>query len=194
MLLLSELILFFSLGLWNIFWLHGLLIVLIISYILSKLLTIAWIYISVLFGRTSCKFVLSTTSKPSLTSGSRISQRGFANPRGVRQPIIWQILAENSMKMKEIRPRGRRYDVWDVKSTSSKSHIKAQSVEEINSAAMLAAKRSVGVTPEMNLREHVTCMPSPMLIRLPTLALKPRGDVTRDISGPTKRTFVLQKL
>ena len=31
-------------------------------------------------------------------------------------------------------------------------------VEENGSAAMLAAKRSAGVTPEMNLRECVTCM------------------------------------
>ena len=29
------------------------------------------------------------------------------------------------------------------------------------SAAMLATKRSAGVTPEVNLRERVTCMPSP---------------------------------
>ena len=70
-------------------------------------------------------------------------------------------------------------------------------MEEINSAAMLAAKRSVGVTPEMNLREHVTCMPSPMLIRLPTLALKPRGDVTRspkqEYKWPHKKGLILKK-
>ena len=124
---------------------------------------------------------------PGFLEGGLPTREGFANL------LFGKFLAENSMKMKEIGPRGRRGDVWDVKSTSSKSHIKTQSVEEINSAAMLAVKRSVGVTPEMNLREHVTCMPSPMLIRLPILALKPRGDVTRDISGPTKRTFVLQK-
>ena len=34
-------------------------------------------------------------------------------------------------------------------------------VEEIGLAAMLAAKRSAGVTPEVNLRECVTCMPLP---------------------------------
>ena len=34
-------------------------------------------------------------------------------------------------------------------------------VEENGSAAMLAAKRSAGVTPEVNLGEHVTCMPPP---------------------------------
>ena len=34
-------------------------------------------------------------------------------------------------------------------------------VEEIGSAVMLAAKRSAGVTPEVNLREHVTFLPLP---------------------------------
>ena len=32
-------------------------------------------------------------------------------------------------------------------------------VEENGSAVMLAAKRSVGVTPKVSLREHVTCTP-----------------------------------
>ena len=39
------------------------------------------------------------------------------------------------------------------------------------STAMLAAKRSAGVEPEVNLREHVM----QARIRLPTLALKPRS-------------------
>ena len=34
-------------------------------------------------------------------------------------------------------------------------------VEEIGSAAMLAAKRSAGVAPEVNVREHVTHTPLP---------------------------------
>ena len=34
-------------------------------------------------------------------------------------------------------------------------------VEEIGSAAMLAAKRLAGITPDVNLRENVTCMPLP---------------------------------
>ena len=34
-------------------------------------------------------------------------------------------------------------------------------VEEISSTAMLAAERLTGVTPELNLRECVTCMPPP---------------------------------
>ena len=47
-------------------------------------------------------------------------------------------------------------------------------VEEIGSAAMLAAKRSSGVKLEVNLREHVTHM-----LLLPSVDLKPRGDITR---------------
>ena len=40
---------------------------------------------------------------------------------------------------------------------------------------MLAAKRLAGVAPEVNLGEHLKCTPPPSA----TLALKPRGDVTR---------------
>ena len=36
-------------------------------------------------------------------------------------------------------------------------------VEEISSAAMLAAKRSAGVAPGVNLRECVTCTPLPSM-------------------------------
>ena len=32
-------------------------------------------------------------------------------------------------------------------------------MEEIGLAALLAAKRSAGAASEVNLREHVTCMP-----------------------------------
>ena len=50
-------------------------------------------------------------------------------------------------------------------------------VEEINTTAMLATKMLAGVTPMVNLREDVhLCQ---VQIRLPTLALKPRWDVTR---------------
>ena len=38
-----------------------------------------------------------------------------------------------------------------------------RSVDENGLAAMLAAKRSAGVTPEVNLRECVTCMPLPSM-------------------------------
>ena len=48
-------------------------------------------------------------------------------------------------------------------------------VEETNLAAILATKRSAGVTPEVNLREGVTHMPPPSANK----ALKPRGDITR---------------
>ena len=47
-------------------------------------------------------------------------------------------------------------------------------------AAMLALYTSKGVTPEVNLRECVTCMPLPSANKAETtLALKPRGDITR---------------
>ena len=53
-------------------------------------------------------------------------------------------------------------------------------VEENSSAIMLAAKRSVGVTAEVNFREHVTRMPLPNVNKAAhTLVLKPREDITR---------------
>ena len=53
-------------------------------------------------------------------------------------------------------------------------------MEEIGLAAMLAAKRPAGVAPKVNLTECVTHMPPPSVNKAePTLALKPRGDVTR---------------
>ena len=74
-------------------------------------------------------------------------------------------------------------------------------VEEINLVAILANKRSAGITPEVNVREHVThthiyiCL-CQVQIRLPTLALKPEETSpevqSRGIIGPTKRTYVLQ--
>ena len=45
-------------------------------------------------------------------------------------------------------------------------------VEENDSAAMLATKRSADAAPEVNLTDHQ------VQIRLPNLALKPRGDIT----------------
>ena len=65
-------------------------------------------------------------------------------------------------------------------------------VEEIGMAAMLVTKRLAGVTPELNLRECVICMP----LHLPTLALKPKGEVTRSpkqgYQWSTKRRYILQ--
>ena len=46
-------------------------------------------------------------------------------------------------------------------------------------AAMLAAKMSAGVTPEVNLKQCLTLSLHQVGISLPTLALKLRGDVTR---------------
>ena len=62
----------------------------------------------------------------------------------------------------------------------------------------LAAKRSAGVTPEVNHQGmcNTYIYLCQVWIRLPTLALKPRGNVTRGISGisgPTKKAYVLQK-
>ena len=67
-------------------------------------------------------------------------------------------------------------------------------VEELDSAAMLATKRLAGVTPEVNLGEHVTHTTPPSVTRLPTLAFnldETSPEVqNRGISDPTKRTYV----
>ena len=62
-------------------------------------------------------------------------------------------------------------------------------VEVNGSAAMLATKRSAGVAPEMNLREYVTCMPLSSVNKEET---SPEVQ-NKDISGPTKMTYVLRK-
>ena len=64
-------------------------------------------------------------------------------------------------------------------------------------AAILALFTSKGVAPEVNLREHVTCMPPQSLNKAePTLALKPSGDITRSpnqgYQWPHKWTHVQQ--
>ena len=64
-------------------------------------------------------------------------------------------------------------------------------------AAMLAIYTGRGVTPEVNLRECISYMPPQSLNKAePTLALKPRGDITRSveqgISGP-KNGYVSNK-
>ena len=49
-------------------------------------------------------------------------------------------------------------------------------------AAMLAIYTGRGVTPEVNLRECISYMPPQSLNKAePTLALKPRGDITRSV-------------
>ena len=65
-------------------------------------------------------------------------------------------------------------------------------------AAMLALYTGKGVSPEMNLRECISCMPPHSSNKPePTLALKPRGDVTRSpkqgYQWPHKRTCLQQK-
>ena len=55
-------------------------------------------------------------------------------------------------------------------------------VDENSSAAMLVAKRSADVTPEVNLKEHTSHMPLPSVNKA----------AHYDICDPTKRTDVLQ--
>ena len=59
---------------------------------------------------------------------------------------------------------------------------------------MLAVKGSAGVAPEVNLRVNVhhICLRQ-VQIRLPTLTLKPRGDIIRSAKTGHKRTCVPQK-
>ena len=53
------------------------------------------------------------------------------------------------------------------------SNFQSGSLEENGSAATLVAKRSAGATPEVNLRECVTCTLPPSM--------------NKDISGPPKK-------
>ena len=69
-------------------------------------------------------------------------------------------------------------------------------VDENSLAAMLAAKRSAGVAPDVNLRILLCVGNKAHKQGDATLALKPRADITsevqnRGISGPTKRNDVL---
>ena len=66
-------------------------------------------------------------------------------------------------------------------------------------AAMLAINRSTGVTPEVNVRENTSYIHLYQIwLRLLTLDLKPRGDITRSpkqgYQWSHKRTGVHQKL
>ena len=63
--------------------------------------------------------------------------------------------------------------IWH--STSAETHMWGK-----QPAAMLAIYTCRGVAPEVNLREHISHTPLQSLNKAePTLALKPRGDVTR---------------
>ena len=67
------------------------------------------------------------------------------------------------------------WGTWTRGSNGDCSEIKIFSragMEDIGSAAMLAAKRLAGVTPEVNLREFVACIPLPCMNKTSTLALK----------------------
>ena len=64
---------------------------------------------------------------------------------------------------------------------------------------MLPAKRSAGITPEVSLREHVTCMPLASANKAAHSGLWNPEDTSpevqnKGISGPTKGTYVLQKV
>ena len=64
---------------------------------------------------------------------------------------------------------------------------------------MLAIYTGRGVTPEVTVREHISHMPQQSLNKAePTLALKPRGDITRSpkqgYQWPQKWTCVQQKI
>ena len=66
-------------------------------------------------------------------------------------------------------------------------------------AAMLAIYTGRGVAPEVNLRDHISHMPLPSANKAePTLALKPKGDVTKSPKQghqwPQKWTCVQQKI
>ena len=43
---------------------------------------------------------------------------------------------------------------------------------------MLTIKRSAGVTPEVNLREHISCMPLPSVNKAAHSGIETQGDVT----------------
>ena len=69
-------------------------------------------------------------------------------------------------------------------------------VEENSPAAMLGIKRSVGVTPEVNLGMCKTPTSPPSMNKVAHSGLKLKGDISRSpnrgISGPTKKTCVFQ--
>ena len=68
-----------------------------------------------------------------------------------------------------------------------------------SSAAMLATKRSVGVTPEMNIREHVTCIPLPSVNKAAHCGFETQRRLhqkskTGASVAQQKRTYLLQIL
>ena len=66
-------------------------------------------------------------------------------------------------------------------------------------AAILALYTGKGVTPEVNLRKHISCTPPQSSNKAePTVALKPRGDVTispkQGYQWPHKKDFCPPKI
>ena len=57
--------------------------------------------------------------------------------------------------------------------------------------AMLAAKRSAGVAPEVNLREHILRIPPPSVNKAAHSGFETQRK--RHQKSTTKRTYVLQK-
>ena len=70
-------------------------------------------------------------------------------------------------------------------------------IEENRLAAILATKRSTGVIPEVNLREHVTYIPLPSTNKaaqssFETQRIHHHEAQKSGISGPTERAYILQ--
>ena len=71
-------------------------------------------------------------------------------------------------------------------------------LEENSSAAMLAARKSAGVAPEVHHRAHVTCMPLSIVNKAAHSGIEKQRrhhqkTKTGVSIGPTERTCVLQK-
>ena len=68
----------------------------------------------------------------------------------------------------------------------------AQSVELLPDMRKIPVLNPTSARLQGHLRKiHLPAM-GVTYMHLSTLSLKPRGDITRDISSPTKRTYVLQ--
>ena len=67
-------------------------------------------------------------------------------------------------------------------------------MEENGSAAMLATKRSTGVTPEVNLRKCITHILPPSMNKAAHSGFETQKSKNRGISGPTKRTDIFKSL
>ena len=66
--------------------------------------------------------------------------------------------------------------------------------EENGLTAMLTAKRSAGVAPEVNLREHVTCMNKAAHSGFETQRRHHLKSKTGVSVAPEKRTYAIQKI